>query len=160
MFDIGWSEMMVIGALALIVIGPKDLPKALKTVGKWVRRAKDMARELQSGVDEMVRESELEEARETLRNTSSLDKKIADTVDPSGELTKAMREQGESIQRDLEKDEAAAKPAPAAAAESKPVEDKTAAKPAPEKPAPEKPAKPTVKKAAKPAPEKNEGTGE
>ncbi len=155
MFDIGWSEMMVIGALALIVIGPKDLPKALKTVGKWVRRAKDMAREFQSGVDEMVRESELEEARETLRNTSSLDKKIADTVDPSGEMTKAMREQGESIQRDLEKDEAAAKPAPAAAAESKPVEDKTAAKPAPEKPA-----KPTVKKAAKPAPEKNEGTGE
>lgn len=156
MFDIGWSEMMVIGALALIVIGPKDLPKALKTVGKWVRRAKDMAREFQSGVDEMVRESELEEARETLRNTSNLDKKIADTVDPSGEMTKAMREQGESIQRDLEKDEAeAAKPAPAAAAESKPVDDKAAAKPAPKKPA-----KPTVKKAAKPAPDKNEGTGD
>ncbi|MEQ9329319.1 MAG: Sec-independent protein translocase protein TatB [Rhodospirillales bacterium] len=156
MFDIGWSEMMVIGALALIVIGPKDLPKALKTVGKWVRRAKDMAREFQSGVDEMVRESELEEARETLRNTSSLDKKIADTVDPSGEMTKAMREQGESIQRDLEKDETEpAKPAPAAAAESKPVEDKTAAKPAPAKPA-----KPSVKKAAKPAPGKSEGTGD
>lgn len=156
MFDIGWSEMMVIGALALIVIGPKDLPKALKTVGKWVRRAKDMAREFQSGVDEMVRESELEEARETLRNTSSLDKKIADTVDPSGEMTKAMREQGESIQRDLEKDETEpAKPAPATAAESKPVEDKTAAKPAPAKPA-----KPSVKKAAKPAPGKSEGTGD
>lgn len=156
MFDIGWSEMMVIGALALIVIGPKDLPKALKTVGKWVRRAKDMAREFQSGVDEMVRESELEEARETLRNTSNLDKKIADTVDPSGEMTKAMREQGESIQRDLEKDEAeAAKPAPAATAESKPADDKAAAKPAPKKPA-----KPTVKKAAKPAPDKNEGTGD
>ena len=45
---------MSFGALALIVIGPKDLPKALKTVGKWVRRAKDMAREFQSGVDEMV----------------------------------------------------------------------------------------------------------
>jgi sec-independent protein translocase protein TatB len=146
MFDIGWSEMMVIGALALIVIGPKDLPKALKTVGKWVRRAKDMAREFQSGVDEMVRESELEEARETLRNTSSLDKKIADTVDPSGEMTKAMREQGESIQRDLERDEAEkSKQAETKTADAKPAGDAAAAEPTPAQP-------------AGPAPDKDKGT--
>lgn len=128
MFDIGWSEMMVIGALALIVIGPKDLPKALKTVGKWVRRAKDLAREFQSGVDDMVRESELQEAREALKNTGSINRKIEETVDPSGEMAKAMREHGESIQKDLESED---KPA---AAPEKPAEVETKSEEA-EKPA-------------------------
>lgn len=128
MFDIGWSEMMVIGALALIVIGPKDLPKALKTVGKWVRRAKDLAREFQSGVDDMVRESELQEAREALKNTGSINRKIEETVDPSGDMAKAMREHGESIQKELEsEDKPAAAPEKPAEVETKPEE---AAKPA------------------------------
>ncbi|MRG73591.1 twin-arginine translocase subunit TatB [Alphaproteobacteria bacterium HT1-32] len=105
MFDIGWSEMMMIGVMAVIVIGPKDLPKALKTVGKWVRRARELAREFQSGVDDMVREADLEEAREAIRNTTSIDKKIEETVDPTGEMTKAMRDHGEDIRRDLERDE-------------------------------------------------------
>ncbi|MEQ8710401.1 MAG: Sec-independent protein translocase protein TatB [Rhodospirillales bacterium] len=131
MFDIGWSEMMMIGVIAVIVIGPKDLPKALKTVGKWVRRARELAREFQSGVDDMVREADLEEARQAIRNTSSLDKKIEETVDPTGEMTKAMRDHGEDIRRDLERDEAkTVKPEDtgASAEKTKPSADKAAAK--------------------------------
>ena len=131
MFDIGWSEMMMIGVIAVIVIGPKDLPKALKTVGKWVRRARELAREFQSGVDDMVREADLEEARETIRNTTSIDKKIEETVDPTGEMTKAMRDHGEDIRRDLERDEAkAAKTAEAevVTTEAKPSADAAPAK--------------------------------
>lgn len=124
MFDIGWSEMMMIGVMAVIVIGPKDLPKALKTVGKWVRRARELAREFQSGVDDMVREADLEEAREAIRNTTSIDKKIKETVDPTGEMTKAMRDHGEDIRRDLERDEA--KAAEAAKATEKETEAVTA----------------------------------
>ena len=89
MFDIGWTEMMVIAMLALIIIGPKDLPGALRTVGQWVRKARSLAREFQSGVDEMVREAELDDARKALEATSrgNIAKSIAKAVDPSGELS-------------------------------------------------------------------------
>lgn len=89
MFDIGWTEMMVIAMLALIIIGPKDLPGTLRTVGQWVRKARSLAREFQSGVDEMVREAELDEARKALEATKggNLTKQIAKAVDPDGELT-------------------------------------------------------------------------
>lgn len=88
MFDIGWTEMLVIAVLALIIIGPKDLPKAMRTVGQWVRKARSLAREFQSGVDEMIRESELDEARKTLEATkrSNIGKTIREHVDPDGEL--------------------------------------------------------------------------
>ena len=89
MFDIGWTEMMVIAMLALIIIGPKDLPGALRTVGQWVRKARSLAREFQSGVDEMVREAELDDARKALEatNRGNIAKSIANAVDPSGELS-------------------------------------------------------------------------
>ena len=61
MFDIASSELMLVGAVALVVIGPKDLPKAMRFVGQWVGRARGMARHFRAGFDEMVRQSELEE---------------------------------------------------------------------------------------------------
>ena len=67
MFDIGWSEMAVILAVALIVIGPKDLPKVMRTVGQWVGRARGMARHFRSGIDTMMREAELEEMEKKWR---------------------------------------------------------------------------------------------
>ena len=63
MFDIGWSEMLLIGMVAIVVIGPKDLPKALRTAGQWLGQARRVAREFKASVDDMVRESELEELR-------------------------------------------------------------------------------------------------
>jgi len=63
MFDIGWSEMAVIALIALVVIGPKELPNAMRIVAKWARKARSLAREFQSGVDDMIREADLDDAR-------------------------------------------------------------------------------------------------
>ena len=67
MFDIGYSELLVIAVVALIVIGPKDLPRVMRTVGNWVGRARGMARHFRSGIDTMIRESELEEMEKKWR---------------------------------------------------------------------------------------------
>ena len=61
MFDIAPSEFLLIGVVALVVIGPKDLPRAMHFVGQWVGRARGMARHFRSGFDEMVRQAELDE---------------------------------------------------------------------------------------------------
>jgi sec-independent protein translocase protein TatB len=61
MFDIATTELLLIAVVALLVIGPKDLPKVMRTVGHWVGRARGMARHFRSGVDAMIREAELEE---------------------------------------------------------------------------------------------------
>jgi sec-independent protein translocase protein TatB len=61
MFDIAPSEFMLVAVLALLVIGPKELPKAMRVVGKWVGKARAVAGQFRSGFDNMVREAELEE---------------------------------------------------------------------------------------------------
>ena len=61
MFDIAPTELLIIAVVALVVIGPKDLPKVMRTVGQWVGRARGMARHFRSGIDTMIREAELEE---------------------------------------------------------------------------------------------------
>lgn len=61
MFDIAPTEMMLVALVALVVIGPKDLPRVLRVIGQWVGRAKGMARQFRSGLDEMMRQSELAE---------------------------------------------------------------------------------------------------
>ena len=61
MFGIEPSEFMLVALVALVVIGPKDLPKAMRVVGFWVGKARGVARQFRSGFDEIVREAELEE---------------------------------------------------------------------------------------------------
>jgi sec-independent protein translocase protein TatB len=61
MFDIAPTELMVVALVALVVIGPKDLPKAMRFVGHWVGKARGVARQFRSGFDTMVREAELAE---------------------------------------------------------------------------------------------------
>lgn len=67
MFDIGYSELLMIAVVALVVIGPKDLPNVMRTVGKWVGKARGMARHFRSGIDTMMREAELEEMEKKWR---------------------------------------------------------------------------------------------
>lgn len=71
MFDIGYTELLVIAIVALVVIGPKDLPRVMRTVGAWVGRARGMARHFRSGIDTMMRESELEEMEKKWRDENS-----------------------------------------------------------------------------------------
>ena len=61
MFEIGGTELLLIAVVALIVIGPKELPNALRTVGRYTGKARAMTRHLRSGFDEMMRQAELEE---------------------------------------------------------------------------------------------------
>lgn len=61
MLDFNFSEMAVVALVALVVIGPKDLPKALRVLGYWVGKARGVARQFRAGFDEMVREAELAE---------------------------------------------------------------------------------------------------
>ena len=61
MFDIAPTELLIVALVALVVIGPKDLPRVMRTVGHWVGKARGMARHFRSGIDTMIRESELEE---------------------------------------------------------------------------------------------------
>jgi sec-independent protein translocase protein TatB len=91
MFDIGWSEIAVIVVVALVVIGPKDLPKVLKTVGIWVRKARMLTRDFQNSVDEMIREADMEDVRRQateLRNIN-IGREVEKTIDPSGSLRDA-----------------------------------------------------------------------
>ena len=67
MFGIDSSELAVVAILALIFIGPKDLPKVLRTLGYWVGRVRGMARHFTSGIENMIREAELEEMEKRWR---------------------------------------------------------------------------------------------
>src|ERR1051326_2387436 len=93
LFDIGWPELLLIGVVALVVIGPKDLPRALRIAGYWVRKARTLSREFQSSIDQMIREAELEEIRQDLKKATELDveREIRSTVDPTGELAQSIR---------------------------------------------------------------------
>ena len=68
MFDIAWSELMLIGAVALVVIGPKDLPKAMRTVGQVVGKVRRMAGEFQSQFNDAMREAELHELKKQVED--------------------------------------------------------------------------------------------
>jgi sec-independent protein translocase protein TatB len=63
MLDIGWSEMLMIAVVAIVVIGPKDLPRTLRTIGQWIGKARAMTRDLQNSVSDMIADSELDELR-------------------------------------------------------------------------------------------------
>jgi sec-independent protein translocase protein TatB len=64
MFDIAWTELLVIIVVALVVVGPKDLPKMMRTVGQWAGRARAMADQFRRSFDDIARQSELDELRQ------------------------------------------------------------------------------------------------
>jgi sec-independent protein translocase protein TatB len=92
MFDLSWTEILLVGGAALIFIGPKELPGALRTIGKFVSKARGMAREFQGSVQEMVRESELDEIKKQVDKVSTGDYigSIEKQIDPTGEINAAL----------------------------------------------------------------------
>ena len=133
MFDIGWQELFIVAVLALIVVGPKDLPRALRTIMGLVRKARLMARDFQDGLDEVVREADLDDMKSKLEGLSQGDisKSIQETIDPTGGLASDLNMT--EIQNDLdsmgnegnETTEVAPTEAPAAPARSVGEEAKT-----------------------------------
>lgn len=92
MLDIGWTEIATIAVLAILVIGPKDLPKAMRSIAKIIGKVKAMMREFQSNIDEMIKETELEEVKKQIQSVNSPEfkNKILETVDKDGEIAKTM----------------------------------------------------------------------
>ncbi|MDC0989301.1 Sec-independent protein translocase protein TatB [Rhodospirillales bacterium] len=91
MFDIGWTEITVILVIAIIVIGPKDLPKVLRAVGQWVAKAKAMTRDFRGHVDEMIRETEIDEVKKQIDSIDKFDANSAleNTIDAEGDIREA-----------------------------------------------------------------------
>lgn len=177
MFDIGWTELMLIGIVALIVIGPKDLPNMFRTVGNFVGKARRMARDFQRSMEDAADESGLSEATKGLgslrgrdplglnaikdsnkKYTDSIlatrDAKIAERTAKDGDAPSSTSAKSEPLKSDA----APAKPAQsadpskrAAAPKAKPAaKPKTAAKPKAAAAPKAAAVKPAPKTAAKP----------
>jgi sec-independent protein translocase protein TatB len=131
LFDIGWSELLLIGVVALVFIGPKDLPRALRVAGYWFRKAQNLSREFQSSVDQMIREAELDEMREQLKKATEFDieKEFQKTVDPTGELAESIKPPG--VPDFFEPAPAASEPLPASVSAETSTSEPAAALPAP-----------------------------
>ena len=89
MFGIDSPELLVIAIVALIVIGPKELPGLLRTWGKWMAQMRGMASEFRGHVDEMVRQSELDEVKKQLEAAPGLD---LQSLDPTKQIKSAIQE--------------------------------------------------------------------
>jgi sec-independent protein translocase protein TatB len=88
MFDFAWSEIGLIAAVALIFIGPKDMPVAIRAVSGMVKKARRMAAEFQTHVDEMVREANLDEVKNTVNEIRNFNfqETVEKHIDPDGSL--------------------------------------------------------------------------
>src|SRR5215472_81826 len=133
MFDIGWSEFLVIAIVALVAIGPKELPGVLRTMGQWMGKARRMAAEFQGQFQEALREAEMADLKKSFDEV----RQAASGFSPTGVIS--------SLQRDVDKAldiEGVDKPASTPAVEQAPVSGEatgeTAAVPTtPEEPKPE-----------------------
>lgn len=108
MLDLSWTELLVVAVIAIIVVGPKDLPRALRGIGRWTGKAKRMAREFQNQFNEALREAELDTIKKEVDAVGKLD--------PMGDMREDMRE----IESGLK---SATKPKPARKPAKKPAED-------------------------------------
>jgi sec-independent protein translocase protein TatB len=88
MFDFAWSELGLIAVVAMILIGPKDMPVAIRTVTGWIRKARRMAAEFQTHVDEMVREADLSDIRTSINEIRNFNIRgeIEKAVDADGSI--------------------------------------------------------------------------
>ena len=127
MFDIGASELLVIVIVAVIVIGPKDLPLAMRTAGRWIGKMRKLSSHFRSGIDTMVREAELEDMEKKWKEQNA----------------RIMREHPQGGPKEMEPTGAypppTTAPAPASAESAKPVNPAPAPAPTPETDAPAKP---------------------
>ncbi|MBB6483630.1 Sec-independent protein translocase protein TatB [Rhizobium lusitanum] len=109
MFDIGWSELVVIAVVALVVIGPKELPATLRTIGKMTARARKVAGDFRAQFDEAMREADLNDVRQTIADAQKLN-----PVNSLREAMNPLREMGNEIKADLQRSTTQDKPAVAA----------------------------------------------
>jgi sec-independent protein translocase protein TatB len=100
MFGIAWSELLLIGVVALVVIPPKDLPKAMRLVGKWVGQMRRMAFDFQSQVSSALREAEFDDLKKTFTEATSIEA-MADIRAEIESATKPLTEMEGQFRQDL-----------------------------------------------------------
>jgi len=92
MLDIGWTEILIIAVITLFVVGPKDIPKVLRTIGIWIGKFKSISRDFQNTVHDAVKEAELDEVKKQIESAKTgFTKEISETIDSEGELTDMLR---------------------------------------------------------------------
>ena len=111
LFDIGAPELVVIAVVAIVVIGPKDLPRVMRQVGQWTGKAKRMARDFQNQFNEALREAELDEVKKQVEAIG--------TIDPTAGLAKDIDATKDSIMTEMKKSAAP----PQAAAQTPPADE-------------------------------------
>ena len=98
MFDISWTEFLLIGVVALVVIGPKELPGVLRTLGQWTRRVRSMAADFQGQFQEAMREAEMADLKKQVDDIAHDIK----SYDPLKDLHADVEAAGKDIQSSLE----------------------------------------------------------
>ncbi len=144
MFDLGWSELLLVAVLAIVFIGPKDLPRVMRTLGQYVGKMKAMAREFQNSFEDLARETELDDLRKQVADLR--DTTMKPLSEPLAEMERAIKNAGtappeqpveETATSPERPTELAAKPDPAAPTS---LEKQTQPDLAPQDPAPQDPA--------------------
>ncbi|MFZ9396142.1 MAG: Sec-independent protein translocase protein TatB [Erythrobacter sp.] len=123
MFDIGASELLLIVVVAILVIGPKDLPRAMRTAGRWIAKMRKVSGHFRAGIDAMIREAELEEMEKEWKARNA--KIMAET--PAAEMSQASGAAYASTAPSTPAAEATPDPAPSADAAAEPVADAASA---------------------------------
>jgi sec-independent protein translocase protein TatB len=128
MFDIGWGELVVIGVVALIAIGPKELPGVLRATGQWMGKIRRMANEFQDQFRDAMREAELDDLKKKVDDELKTTTDGFTNFDPLGDVRKDVETAiGDPPKLDSQSPEAPAEPSagetpPAPQLESQPAE--------------------------------------
>src|SRR5580698_10982664 len=99
MFDISWTEFLLIGVVALMVIGPKELPGVMRTLGQWTRKIRSMAADFQNQFQEAMREAEMTDLKKEVDDLAHDIK----SYDPLKDVRTDVEAAGKDIQSSLEK---------------------------------------------------------
>lgn len=103
MLDLGWPELMVIAAVTVIVVGPRELPRVLRTVNGYVRKARSLASEFHSSIEDMARDADLEDMKKQIKGTADeFGGDFEKDVDPTGDVSKSMKDFRDSMNANAE----------------------------------------------------------
>jgi sec-independent protein translocase protein TatB len=117
MFDIGWGELLVIGMVALVAIGPKELPGVLRTVGQWTGKLRRMAAEFQNQFHEAMREAELADLKKQVDEMTS-EVRSYGSFDPVSDVRSELEKTQSQIENAMAEKPTAEKAAPQSVAEN------------------------------------------
>jgi len=133
MFDIGWGELLIIGIVALVAIGPKELPTVMRTVGQWTAKLRRMAAEFQNQFHEAMREAELADLKKQVDEVTS-EVRSYGSFDPVSDVRRELEKTQSQIESTMAEKPATEQAAPAVAGNVTPAANPTEAVPMPDAP--------------------------